>query len=835
MNKNKKVLIICLAVLLLLVICGVVGWFAFSGIGNTDPTDPTVSTDPIDEPEIEVLSVKEVLEQPDLTHVVFEGVVTGYDFGKRHMIIEDVDGSCAIQLYKNPGYAKAKVGDLVRVDGYRTYDKSLDRITPNSLEILSSGNPCTADNPTVLDVSELKTWTNENRTNPGIMFKTYTFTNVEIVEISGSYTYIDSKYDEEGGRGLKIGIKNDSSYIDVSELKLVQGQKYNITGIIYGVSDDFYDESRDGIVLRMSILSVDDVELVVENPDEVTILVSGQRSFLIEDEADKPDFTTYLTVLDPVDGAITVTNDMITENVDMTVEGVYPVTFTYTNSAGDVLTETFNIYVTNNGVSVSEALKLVPEHIDLHVHGVVIGWTYGDAQKTAMVIEDPRNGNAIELWTNNKSDFQKLNVGDHVVVYSSALGYEKELPRLSGEIKVVKTINTGVALTSATVIDDLSSWSSRLARTRGNFFGRYTFTAEFIKTKGNYSYFLNETKNSGNIIQVALYQSVVSYDFVPGYTYTVTAVAAGISDGYSALAEKSIVIRMSIMNEQDIALVSTNLPPVLEEGNYGIGVSEAIKLLGTNKAAIVNGYVAGFVKNSDGNHTAIILQDTVTGECIEFWANDHSNYREIWNTYAIGDHVAISTDKIISNKGLPRAGEAKGKTLPAMVGDSYKISTGNQIKTVNITDMETFLQDAINNGSNILGKYSYTGVVTNNSGYLYMTKKSDGKNLKLDLYNSPVSVNFEKGKKYSVTFVVLAYNKALSTEEDVTLRIAIMNRGDVAEVTDDPEAAANSLSVSDAIQFLGTNTSAYINGYVAGFVKNGDGNHTAVILQDYQQ
>lgn len=907
MKINKKVLMICVSALLALIVCGVAAALLLGGNGSEDPgasTSPTEATEP------EVLSVKEVLETPDLTHVVFEGVVTGFDFGKRHMIIEDVDGSCAIQLYKNPGYAKAKVGDLVRVDGYRTYDKSLDRITPNTLEILSSGNPCTADTPIVLDASELQAWTNENRTNAGIMFKTYTFKHVEILEISGSYTYIDCKYDEEGGRGLKIGIKNDASYVDVGELKLVQGQKYNITGILYGVSDDFADESRDGIVLRMSVLSVEDAELVIENPEDSTVLASGQRSFLLEDEADKPDFTTYFTVIDPVDGVITVTADMITEQVDMTKEGTYPVTFTYTSSSGAVLTKTIQIYVTANGLPVSQALELVPELIDLHVHGVVVGWTYKDSQKTAMVIEDPVTGEAVEMWTNNKADFQKLNVGDHVVVYSSALGYEKELPRLSGEIRVVKTLETGVELTPATVIKDLGSWSSQLKDTQGNFYGRYTFTADFVKTKGNYAYFLNASEKTGNIIQIALYQSAVAYDFVPGNTYTVTAVAAGISDGYASLEEKSITIRMSVMNKSDIKLVSNNQPPVKEEKpkeKKKVGVSGAIQLLGTDTPAIINGYVAGFVTNGDGNHTAVILQDTETGECIEFWANDHSEYREVWNTYAVGDHVTISTDKIVSNKGLPRAGSKKNGTAPVKVNGDYKISTGNPIQVKEIADMESFLRDAIANGTNILGKYTYTGTVTNEDGYLYATDKGDGHKLKLELYNSPVSANFENGKKYSVTFSILAYSKALSTEEDITLRIAILEPGDVEEIVEIPEdadytvsitgarellagtakpdfsayfavldevdgaitvtgemltdnvdmAAAgtyevklscknsegkqisevleikviNSLSVSEAIRLLGTETPAYINGYVAGYSVDGD-TRKAVILQD---
>ena len=56
-------------------------------------------------------------------------------------------------------------------------------------------------------------WTSENRVNTDILFKPYKFENVVIKSLSDSYIYWWSVYDEEGGRGLKLGIKNDSSYM----------------------------------------------------------------------------------------------------------------------------------------------------------------------------------------------------------------------------------------------------------------------------------------------------------------------------------------------------------------------------------------------------------------------------------------------------------------------------------------------------------------------------------------------------------------------------------------------------------------------------------------------
>ena len=155
----------------------IMGSCLLSGCGNTTPSSgsqppedstPTISTPA---PVEKTLSVKEVLEQPDLTKVTFEGIVIGYDFGKRHIIIEDIDQSCSIQLYKNPGYAKVKTGDKVKVVGYRTFDRSVDRISPDSLEIISSNNPCSLDHPTVIEAEDLMKWTSENRTNKDILLR----------------------------------------------------------------------------------------------------------------------------------------------------------------------------------------------------------------------------------------------------------------------------------------------------------------------------------------------------------------------------------------------------------------------------------------------------------------------------------------------------------------------------------------------------------------------------------------------------------------------------------------------------------------------------------------
>ncbi len=834
----------------LLVASLLIGSTCLLGGCNNSTKPSTSSKEPVSSINSEddrVLSVKEVLQQPDLTKVTFEGIVIGYDFGKLHIIIEDVDQSCSIQLYKNPGFAKAKIGDLVRVVGYRTYDRSVDRLTPDSLEVISSNHPCSLDNPIVIEGEDLFKWTSENRTNKDILFKAYEFRNVEIKEFASNYTYLDNKYDEEGGRGLKIGIKNGNSYFPVDELNLVQGQKYNIKAVLYGISDDFFDESLDGTVLRLTILKQEDVELVIENKEEATVIVSGTRSFLTT-ETTLPDFKTYFNVVDPVDGNVTVTDEMITHNVDLSKPGVYKVKMEYTNSLKTTTTKEIEIYVTDKGNSVSEVLTHVEEGIDMYVNGVVLGWSYNGGQKKAMIIQDPSTGEAIEFWVNNKSAFQKMKVGDQVLLYSTNLALEKGLPRLGGTVTLLETISKDNELYPAVEIDDISAWSASLMESQKSFFGRYTFTAEFVEQSSSYGYFLKQTDSEKHILQIGTYESNYSYNFVAGEKYKVTAVAHGISDPYSSLETKSIVMRLSIMNESDVEhliekpdegedatvvfngekyyLVGDAKPDFTSaftvvdavdgnvtvtqdmidnpmdmnnEGNYeitltytnteghktiykttvnvslyGLSVSEAIALKGTNTPLYFNGYVSGFAINSSNNKTAVTIEDTENGETIEFWANDHSDYRSKFNEYKVGDHVVIKTDCTKDNKGLPRAGNVKNQTKPIKI-----ISSNNQLKEPKvIEDLGTFIEEAKANKTNVLGRYKYTGKASGASNLLV-----ENSTYKFQLNSSYYAYTFEANATYEVTFVIHGYSEALDSKQDASVRFTIMSENDVRKIS----------------------------------------------------
>lgn len=754
-------------------------------------TEEPIDDNPDDgDEETQLLSVKEVLAKPDSTYVEFEGIVIGYDLGKRHIIIEDLDHSCSIQLYKNPGYAKAKVGDLVNVTGYRTFDeRGVNRLTPESLVVVSSNNPSSMDNPTVIDFKDLKEWTNTNRTNKDILLKAYKFTNVEIVEFSSNYTYLDNKYDEEGGRGLKIGIKNDSSFFPLEDLHLVQGQRYNITAILYGCSDSFDDETLDGTVLRLSILNESDVEIVTNEGEEATVIVSGKRSFLASPTATKPDLTTYFTVIDSVDGNVKVTPDMITDNINMAAPGVYEVNLRYTNSQNTLTTKAINIYVTEKGSTVTDVLPLVSEGIDVYVNGVILGWSYNNGQKRAMIIQNPTNGDSIEFWVNNKAAFQSLEVGDNVLLYSTALAYEKEMPRLGGTVTIEEKISSGNALYNAIEIEDINAWSRELTENKSNFFGRYTFTATFVETSGNYSYFLRENTETGYIVQLGLYESAIKYDFIPGQEYTITAIAHGISDNYSELENKSIVMRLGIMNESDITLnveeatitskdeihllLNTEKPDFTKyftvvdvtgnvvvtkemitenvnmaaagtysvtltyKGNVksieivvneeGISVTDALTYISQSVELYVNGVVSGYSYNGTKKR-ALIIEDSANGKSVELWISDYPEFQNV----LVGDKIIVHTTEPKLEKEMPRLG--------GVIALVKTISQNNELyQATVIENLSTWSAQVAENKSNFFGRYTFTAeFVSKSSSYSYFLRADDttGNILQIGIHES---------------------------------------------------------------------------------------------------
>jgi ABC-type glycerol-3-phosphate transport system substrate-binding protein len=87
----------------------------------------------------------------------------------------------------------------------------------------------------------------------------------------------------------------------------------------------------------------------IPTPDPLAPVITENtgaiKEFIQGDAA--PDFTTYVTITDAVDGNVTVTLDMIDlSNVNMNAVGTFRVTYSYTNSSG--LTTSYDIVFTVN-------------------------------------------------------------------------------------------------------------------------------------------------------------------------------------------------------------------------------------------------------------------------------------------------------------------------------------------------------------------------------------------------------------------------------------------------------------------------------------------------------
>lgn len=744
------------------------GLILVSCTGNKKPDDNDDKNPPVDVEE-EPITIAEVIKKEELAYVEFIGIVIGYDKGMRHVILEDKDGGASIQLYRNPGFPMIKVGDEVLVKGYRMFDRSTNRVAPEDLEVLSRENESSFDNPKVIDVTELKDWTNDNRINEEILFRVYKFTNVEVTSTSDAYTYIDHLYDEEGGRGLKLGFKNDSSIYNPE--KLILGQKYNITTVLYGSSDDFFDEDIDGTVLRLSILHEDHVELVNEGEDAL-VAVTGARSFLVG-ESSKPNFSEYFAVVDPVDGNMTITEDMITDNVNMDVAGDYEVTLTITNSEGHTTVETINVFVTVDGKSVTQALNSLYE--DLHVKGIVAGYGLNknnSGSKRAMIIEDPTNGNAIEIWATANS-YKDLNIGDEVLIYSELITLEKGLPRLD-KTTVIKTISTNNELTAPVVIEDLEAWTTALADDQSKFFGRYTFSGEVLEISGSYTYF---TKSSGpeyKVVQFTIHdESPIKYDWVLGQKYEVTVSIYGISDIFTELETKSIAIRSGVMNTEDIKLINEDedLPVVIS----GKTVTQAVQSIGENM--YVQGVVSGFGVNSNGK-SAITIQDPLTGKSIEIWVNKKAEYKEL----LVGDLILVYSENIKLEKGLPRLDK---------VTFIEKLSSGNAlIESTLIEDLNVWTKDLETDQSNFFGRYTFRAEVLEiTSGYVYFTREDEnsGNVIQFAVHSeTPVKIAWILGETYDVTVSIYGISDAFTalSSKSITIRSGVMHENDVSLVVE---------------------------------------------------
>ena len=115
-------------------------------------------------------------------------------------------------------------------------------------------------------------------------------------------------------------------------------------------------EDNAGNVASESVsIEIVSAAVVDETAPVITVVTSTEKTF--EKGDSEPDWTTYFTVIDDVDGTITVTSGMLSFNpaLDMDLAGTYTLTINVSDQAGNTATESVTITV----IEVDETAPLI--------------------------------------------------------------------------------------------------------------------------------------------------------------------------------------------------------------------------------------------------------------------------------------------------------------------------------------------------------------------------------------------------------------------------------------------------------------------------------------------
>ena len=124
------------------------------------------------------------------------------------------------------------------------------------------------------------------------------------------------------------------------------------------------------LTLGLVLLSTMTLSACFNNEDDndetapVITTVSG-KTFEFDEGTNAPDWKTYFTVLDDIDGVITITDEMLdTTDVDMDTVGTFDIVFTVEDVAGNSSTQTITITI-NQIVVVDETIPVITLVADL--------------------------------------------------------------------------------------------------------------------------------------------------------------------------------------------------------------------------------------------------------------------------------------------------------------------------------------------------------------------------------------------------------------------------------------------------------------------------------------
>lgn len=309
---------------------------------------------------------------------------------------------------------------------------------------------------------------------------------------------------------------NVDGNIEITDEMIIEDVKMDIPGN-YKVTLVAVDSSKNLANESLSISVVDSTLIdttppVIEETNKPTIINVGSV---------EPDWKTYFTITDDKDGNIEVTGSMITESVDMDVDGVYIVSVVVSDSDGNLAGKSIAISITAVADYDAPTIAIVDGVTRrFAINSAEPDWktyfTATDSKDGAIVITDEMittdvdmNFLGVYLIAINLSDSDGNKAGDGVVIEI----VEEVLPP-NPEAPSVTLINNPRIFQAGA---DEPAWNEYFAAT-DNVDGEIAITDEMVvdnvdmTTEGTYIVKVELNDSDGNVVKNAIAVTVIVQD-----------------------------------------------------------------------------------------------------------------------------------------------------------------------------------------------------------------------------------------------------------------------------------------------------------------------------------
>ena len=193
------------------------------------------------------------------------------------------------------------------------------------------------------------------------------------------------------------------------------------------------------------------IEILLVDVVPPLIGLTDQAQVFFDEGENGPDFTTYFTVLDDVDGEITVTESMLSFDTafDTNTPGTYNLTLTVSDAAGNVATQVVVITVLEFVDSTPPVFDNVP------LDQVITEGDMLDLYDLGLTASDDVDGDLTPSIQVDIDDTTTLAVGNYTVTYSvtDAAGNE-------GTTKITLTVNAAIPDYTGNVVSAIATTST---------------------------------------------------------------------------------------------------------------------------------------------------------------------------------------------------------------------------------------------------------------------------------------------------------------------------------------------------------------------------------------